>query len=120
MSTRPYSRPLLAHVLAQRLRTLRLRHDLSIGALAERLSPSEPEAMAARIRRLERDPTRPDLELVGRIAQLHDVPVASLLAHSTLECACYVLLAQAPIRERVAVWRWLQTRLRQRDPGKAP
>lgn len=119
MSTRPQSRALLAHLLAQRLRALRLQHGLSIDALAKRLSPSEPEAMAARIRRLERDPTRPDLQLVGRIARLHDVPAASLLAHSTLEFACYVLLAQAPIRERVAVWRWLQRRFQHRHPGKA-
>ncbi|KAA0218664.1 MAG: hypothetical protein DWB43_04485 [Lautropia sp.] len=120
MSTRPHSQGLLAHLVAHRLRDLRRRRGLSIESLAARLSPSEPESMTARIRRLEQSPTRPDLELVGRIARLHDVPVASLLAHSTLEFACYVLLAQAPIHERVAVWRWLQTRLRHRDPGKVP
>lgn len=110
MSARTQSQSLLAHLLAQRLRTLRLRRGSSIEALAERLSPSEPEAMAARIRRLERYPTRPDLELVGRIARIHGVPVASLLAPSSLESACYVLLARAAPRERVAVWRWLERR----------
>ncbi|HMM73439.1 MAG TPA: helix-turn-helix domain-containing protein [Rhodocyclaceae bacterium] len=120
MSTRTYSQALLAHLVAQRLQTLRRRRGLSIESLAGRLSPFEPEAMAARIRRLERTPTRPDLELVARIAGLYDVPVASLLAPTALESACYILLARLPIRQRVAVWRSLVRRYQRLQPGKAP
>lgn len=110
MSAQLPSQTLLAHTIAQRLRALRERRNWTLEALATQLSPSEPEAMAARIRRLEHSPTRPDLHLVARLALIHDVPVAALVAYTSLEAACYVLLARAHVRNRVRAWRFLRER----------